>query len=68
MGLDVVFNIPYLDKYLGFGWYLDDIMLLLLRDASLMFEPDSIMDIGDWDCTFDIGWSDVVWFFDIPYI
>ena len=44
-------------------WYLDAIMLLLLGDASMMFGPDSIVDMDDWDCTFDDGWSNIVWFF-----
>ena len=30
-------------------------MLLLLGDASLMFEPDLVVDIDDRDCTFDDG-------------
>ena len=68
MRSDVVFDSPYLDRCLRFGWYLDIIMLLLLRDASLTFEPDSVMDMDDQDCTFDDGWFDVVWFIDLPYI
>ena len=63
MRSDVVFDSPYLDRCLRFGWYLDIIMLLLLRDISLMFGADLVMDLDDWDCTFDDGWSDVVWFF-----
>ena len=68
MGSDVVFDSPYLDRYLKFGWYLDIILLLLLGDTSLMFGPDSVVDMDDWDCTFDDGWSDVVRFFDLPYV
>ena len=68
MELDVVFNSPYLDKCLRFGWYLDILMLLLLGDVFFMFGPDSIVDMDYWDYTFDDGWSDVIWFFDLPYI
>ena len=68
MELDVVFNSPYLDKCLRFGWYLDIIMLPLLGDTSLTFGPNSVVDVDDWDCIFDDGWPDVVWFFDLPYI
>ena len=46
-------------------WYLNVLMLLLLGDISLMYRPDSIMDMDDWDCTFDDGWSNFVWFFSI---
>ena len=28
-----------------------------------MFGPGSVVDMVNWDCTFDDGWSDVVWFF-----
>ena len=63
MGSDVVFDSPYLDKYLRFGWYLDIFMLLLLGDVSLTFGPNSVVDMDDRDCTFDDGWYDVVWFF-----
>ena len=63
MGSDVVFGNPYLDKCLRFGWYLDITMLLLLGDISLMFRPNSVADMDDRDCTFDDGWSNVVWFF-----
>ncbi|RVW73857.1 hypothetical protein CK203_056629 [Vitis vinifera] len=34
---------------------LDTIMILLLGDASMMFEPDSVVDMDDWDCSFDDG-------------
>ena len=44
-------------------WHLNVIMLLLLGDTSLMFRPDSTVDIDDWDYTFNDGWSDVFWFF-----
>ena len=30
-------------------------MLLLLGDASLMFGFDSVVDLDDWDHTFDDG-------------
>ena len=40
MGSDVIFDSPYLDRYLRFGWYMDIIMLLILGDASLTFGPD----------------------------
>ena len=30
-------------------------MPFLLGDASLMFGPNSIVDMDDWDCTFDYG-------------
>ena len=63
MGLDVVFESPYLNRYLRFGWYLDIIMLIIIGDILLMFGSDSVMDMDDWDCTFDYGWSDVVRFF-----
>ena len=53
MGSDVVLNSPYLDRYSRFGLYLDVIMFLLLRDTFFMFKPDSIVDMDDWDCTFD---------------
>ena len=39
MGSNVIFDNPYLDRCLRFGWYLDIIMLLLLGDVSLMFGP-----------------------------
>ena len=68
MGLDVVFDNPYLDKCLRFGWYLDVIMLFLLGDASLMFEFDLTVDMDDWDHTFNDGWFDVVWFSGLPHI
>ena len=68
MGSDVAFDSPYLDRYLRFGWYLDIIMLLLLGDASLMFGPDSVVDIDDQDFTYDDEWFDVVRFFDLPCI
>ena len=68
MESDVVFDNPYLDRYLGFGWYLDIIMLLFLGNVSLMFGPNLVVDMDDWDYTFDDEWSDVVWFFDLPYI
>ena len=53
MGLDVIFDSPYLDKCLRFGRYLDVIMLFLLGNASLMFGFDLVMDMDDWDYTFD---------------
>ena len=68
MGSYVIFDNPYLDRCLRFGWYLDIIMLLLMGDTFLMFGPSLVVDMDDWDCTFDDGWSDVVWFFDLPYI
>ena len=68
MGSDVVFDNLYFDRCLRFGWYLDVIMLFLLGDASLMFGPNSIVDMDDWDYIFDDGWSNVVWFFNLPYI
>ena len=63
MGSNVVLENPYLDRSLRFGWYLETIMLLLLGDASMMFGLDLVGDMDDMDCTFDDGWSDVVWFF-----
>ena len=33
----------------------------------LTFEPDSIVDLDDWDYTFDDGWFEVIRFFDLPY-
>ena len=68
MGSDVIFDNPYLDKCLRFGWYLDVIMLLLLGYASLMFGSNSVVDMDDWDYIFDDGWFDVVWFSDLLYI
>ena len=68
MGSDVVFDSPYLDRYLRFGWYLDIIMLLLLGDTSLTFGLDSVVDLDDWDYTFDDGWFEVIRFSDLPYI
>ena len=62
MGSDVVFDNPYLDRCLRFSWYLDTIMLLLLGDAFVMFGPDLVANMDDWDYTFYDGWSDVVWF------
>ena len=40
----------------------------LIGFAPLIFGFDSVVDMDDWDCTFDNGWSDVVWFSDLPYI
>ena len=68
MGPDVVFDNPYLDKYLRFGWYLDITMLIFLGDTSLTFRPDSVVDLDDWGYTFDDGWFEVIQFFDLPYI
>ena len=62
MGSNVVFDNPYLDRCLRFSWYLDTIMLLLLGDAFVMFGPDLVANMDDWDYTFYDGWSDVVWF------
>ena len=62
MGSDVVFDSPYLDRYLRFGWYLDIIMLLLQGDSLLMFGFDSTVDLDYQDCTFDNGWFHVTWF------
>ena len=59
---------PLLRLHLRLGWCLDIIMLLLLGNASLTFGPDLVVDMDDWDCTFDDGWSNVVRFFDLPYI
>ena len=55
MGSDVVFDSPYLDMYLRLGWYLDIIILLLLGEPSLMFGPNSVVDMDDWDHAFDDG-------------
>ena len=33
----------------------------------LMFGPDSIVDLNDWDYTFDYGWFEVIQFSDLPY-
>ena len=55
MGSDVVFDSPYLDRYLRFDRYLDIIMLPLLGDTSLTFGPNSVVDVDDWDCIFDDG-------------
>ena len=63
MRSDVVFDSPYLDRYLRFGWYLDIIMLFLLGDASLMFGPDSVVGLDYRDHTFDDGWFEVICFF-----
>ena len=68
MGSDVVFDSLYFDRYLRLGWYLDIIILLLLGDASLTFEPDSVVDLDNWDHTFDGGWFGVIWFSDLLYI
>ena len=68
MRSDVVFDSPYLDRYLRFGWYLDIIMLLLLGDASLKFGPDLVVHMDDRDYTFDDKWFKVIWFSDLPYI
>ena len=68
MGSDIVFNSPYLDRYLRFGYYLDIIMLLLLRDTSLMFGPGSVMHMDDLDYTFGDRWFEVIRFSDLPYI
>ena len=68
MGSDVVLNNPYLDNYLGFGWYLNIIMLLLLGDAPLICGSDSAVDMDDWDYTFDYEWFDVVWFSNLSHI
>ena len=62
MRSDVIFNSPYLDRCLRFGWYLDIIMLLLLGDIPMIYGPDLVVDMDDWDCTFDDGWSDVCFF------
>ena len=48
-------------------WYLDVIMFLPLGDASLIFGSNSVVDMDDWDYTFDDVWSDV-WFSDLPHI
>ena len=42
--------------------------MLSLGDASLMFGPDSVVDMDDWDRTFDDEWFEVVRFSDRPYI
>ena len=63
MRSDVAFDSPYLNKYLRFGWYLDIIMLIIIGDILLMFGSDSVVDMDDWDYTFDDGWSNVVRFF-----
>ena len=54
---------PYLDGCLRFGWYLDDIMLLLQGDAALMFGFILVVGLDDWDCMFDDWWFGVAWFF-----
>ena len=43
-------------------------MLLLLGGTSLMFGPDSVVDLDYWDHTFDDGWFDVTWFSDLSHI
>ena len=43
-------------------------MFLLLGDASLTFGPNSVVDMDDRDCIFDDEGSNVVYFFDLPYI
>ena len=68
MGSNVIFDTPYLDRYLRFGWYLYIIMLLLLRDASLMFGPDSVVHMDDWDYPFYDRWLDVTCFSDLSHI
>ena len=45
--------------------HLGVIMFLLLGDVSLMFGFDSSVDLDDWDHTFDDGWFDVIWFYDL---
>ena len=68
MRSDVIFDSPYLDRCLRFGWYLDIIMLLLLGDVSLMFGPDSVVHMDDRDYPFDDRWLDVTCFFDLSHI
>ena len=59
---------PLLWQVFEFGLYLDVIMPFFLGDASLMFGPNSVVDMDDWDCTFDYGWYDFIWFSNLPYI
>ena len=64
---------PLVEPLLGHSvrptlWYLDILMLLLLGDASLMFGPESVVDLDDWDYTFDDGWFEVIQFSNLPYI
>ena len=37
------------------------------RRHFLTFGPDSVVDLDDWDYTFDYGWFEVIQFSDLPY-
>ena len=60
---DVIFDNLYLDRCLRFGRYLDVIMFFLLGDTLLMFGSNSIVDMEDWDYTFNVDDSML---FDFP--
>ena len=49
-------------------WHLDVITLLFLEGILLVFGSGLVVDINDWDCTFDDGWSNVIWFSDLPCV
>ena len=68
MESNVVFDNPYLDRCLRFGWYLDIIMLFLLGNTSLTFRPNPVVNLDYWDHTLDNGWFGVTWFHDLLHI
>ena len=60
-GLLLSYHDPLVESLLGhsvkltFFLYLDNIMFLLLGYAPLIFGFDSVVDMDDWDYTFDDG-------------